>query len=109
MLMWIWIIIGAIMSTLPIKCIQKYLNLDAKEKKDHYYLLIIAVLANVTLIYIYYQAMLSGDGVVMYTLLKISSILLLVLYGLFVDKTFIVNYKKIAGIICAVTAIYLLK
>ena len=107
--MWTWIIIGAIMSTLPIKCIQKYLSLSAKDKKDHYYLLIIAVLANVTLIYIYYQAMLSSDGIVMYTLLKISSILLLVLYGLFVDKTFIVNYNKIAGILCAITAIYLLK
>ena len=106
--MWTWIIIGSIMSTLPIKCIQKYLDLSAKEKKDHLYLLIVAVLANVTLIYIYYQAMLSSDGVGMYTLLKISSILLLVVYGL-IDKTFIVNYKKIAGIICAVTAIYLLK
>jgi hypothetical protein len=53
--------------------------------------------------------MVHSDGIVMYTLLKISSILLLVLYGLFIDKTFIVNYKKIAGIICAVTAIYLLK
>jgi hypothetical protein len=53
--------------------------------------------------------MLNSDGIVMYTLLKISSILLLVLYGLFVDKTFIVNYRKIAGIICAVIAIYLLK
>ena len=39
----------------------------------------------------------------------VSSILLLVLYGLFVDKTFIVNYSKIAGIACAVAAIYLLK
>ena len=53
--------------------------------------------------------MLSNDAIVMYTLLKISSILLLLLYGIFVDKTFIVNYSKIAGIICAVTAIYLLK
>ena len=108
MWIWIWIIIGAIMSTLPIKCIQKYLNLSVKEQKDHYYLLLVAVLANVTLIYIYYQAMLSSDGVGMYTLLKISSILLLVVYGL-IDKTFIVNYRKIVGIICAVTAIYLLK
>ena len=107
--MWIWIIIGAIMSTLPIKCIQKYLDLSAKEKKDHLYLLIVDVFANVTLVYIYYQAMLNSDGIVMYTLLKISSILLLVLYGLFVDKTFIVNFNKIAGIICAVIAIYLLK
>ena len=93
--MWIWIIIGAIMSTLPIKCIQKYLDLSAKEKKDHLYLLIVAVLANVTLVYIYYQAMLNSDGIVMYTLLKISSILLLVLYGLFVDKKFILNFNKI--------------
>ena len=107
--MWTWIIIGSIMSTLPIKCIQKYLNLSVKEQKEHYYLLLVAVLANVTLIYIYYQTMLNSDGIVMYTLLKISSILLLVLYGLFVDKTFIVNFNKIAGIICAVIAIYLLK
>ena len=107
--MWIWIIIGAIMSTLPIKCIQKYLDLSANNKKEQYYLLIIAVLANVTLVYIYYQAMLSNDAIVMYTLLKISSILLLLLYGIFVDKTFIVNFNKIAGIICAVIAIYLLK
>lgn len=107
--MWIWIIIGAFLSAFPIKCIQKYLDLSVKEKMDNYYLLIIAVLANVILVYIYYQAMLNSDGIVMYTLLKISSILLLVLYGLFVDKTFIVNYSKIAGIICAVAAIYLLK
>ena len=109
MWMWIWIIIGAILSAFPIKCIQKYLDLSAKDKKEQYYLLIVAIFANVTLIYIYYQVMLSGDGVVMYTLLKISSILLLLLYGLFVDKTFIVNFNKIAGIICAVIAIYLLK
>ena len=107
--MWIWIIIGAILSAFPIKCIQKYLDLSVKEKMDNYYLLIIAVLANVTLVYIYYQAMLSNDAIVMYTLLKISSILLLLLYGIFVDKTFIVNFNKIAGIICAVIAIYLLK
>ena len=109
MWMWIWIIIGAILSAFPIKCIQKYLDLSVKEKMDNYYLLIIAVLANVILVYIYYQTMLNGNGVVMYTLLKIISILVLVLYGLFVDKTFIVNYSKIAGIACAVAAIYLLK
>ncbi len=109
MWIWIWIIIGAILSAFPIKCIQKYLDLSVKDKKEQYYLLIVAILANVILVYIYYQGMLSSDGVVMYTLLKISSILLLVLYGLFVDKTFIVNYSKIAGIICAVAAIYLLK
>ena len=87
MWIWIWIIIGAILSAFPIKCIQKYLDLSVKEKMDNYYLLIIAVLANVILVYIYYQTMLNGNGVVMYTLLKISSILLLVLYGLFIDKT----------------------
>ena len=47
--MWTWIIIGSIMSTLPIKCIQKYLDLSVKEKMSNYYLLIIAVLANVIL------------------------------------------------------------
>jgi len=107
--MWIWIIIGAILSAFPIKCIQKYLDLSVKEKMDNYYLLIIAVLANVILVYIYYQTMLNGNGVVMYTLLKIISILVLVLYGLFIDKTFIVNFNKMAGIACAVAAIYLLQ
>lgn len=97
----LWYILGALLSALPIPCIKKYLN------GDGIIWIVLAIIMNVLLIYIYYLLFEKYTIGVAYSIIKILSIVLVVLIGIFVYYERI-NVRIVFGLIFGMVALYLL-
>ena len=98
---YMWLGLGALLSALPVVCVKKYIDCH------NINWVILAILLNSILIYVYYNVFLNNTCGTMYTIIKICAILLVILFGFFIYNEKLNNYN-ILGIILSIITIYLL-
>ena len=98
---YMWLGLGALLSALPVVCIKKYMNCN------NINWIILAVLMNSILIYVYYNVFLNHTCGTMYTIIKILSILMVISVGYIIYNEKLNNYN-ILGIVLSIITIYLL-
>jgi hypothetical protein len=94
----IYLLLGAILSALPVYLVLQYMN------DNKYIWILLAILFNSLLIFIYVQLLKTNNSTTQYTLIKILSIIIV---GIFCS----IMYKekvKWLGLIFALIAIYLM-
>jgi hypothetical protein len=99
----IYLLLGAILSALPVYFVLKYKN------DNKYIWIILAMLFNSLLILVYIQVMKtnssrSGQGTTQYTLIKILSIITVAIFCSIIYK----EQMKWLGLICGLITIYLM-
>lgn len=98
----LWIITAAIVAALPIIFIKQYLEDNEKQ-----YMIWYSFLSYSILIYAYIQILKNSDISILYPIVKIISILLVVIVGIFLNKE---NFTQtnLLGLILGIIAILLL-
>ena len=96
-----WLGLGALLSALPVMCIKKYMNCR------EIIWIILAILMNSILIYVYYIVFSNNTSGPIYTIIKILSILMVILFGFFIYNEKL-NQYNILGLILSIITIYLL-
>ena len=96
-----YIILGGVLSALPIVYVKKYLE------SDQLYFVLIAMLLNALLICVYIKLLQDRDASVGYAFVKIVSIIMVMAYGMCILNEHLDNNKKI-GIMLSIFALYYL-
>lgn len=96
-----WYTLGALLSALPIIFVKRYLT-------DHENIwIILAIVMNALLIYVYFILFQIHNTAISYSVIKILSVIIIVLIGIFIycEK---INIKITFGLIFGLLALYLL-
>jgi len=94
----IYLLLGAILSALPVYFVLKYKN------DNKYIWIILAMLFNSLLILVYIQVMKTNNSTTQYTLIKILSIITVAIFCSIIYK----EQMKWLGLICGLITIYLM-
>lgn len=102
LLYWVWILFTAFMTIVAPICIQHFIN-----NQKLWYFILVAIATNTIMVLGYYMIF-QKSFTSSFTISKIASVLMIVLYGLvvFKEKLLIKNY---IGIVLALITIYLLQ
>jgi uncharacterized membrane protein len=98
-----WIFIGVILSAIPAALIKMYTS----ENEKNYTYVIISVISYLFLIYVYTIVLSNGNVTIIYTIIKVLSILLIALIDVTMFKS-VLTIKKILGLILATISVILL-
>lgn len=96
-----WIIIGALLSALPLPLIKKYYQYHTK----HW--LLLALVVHVSLLYIYFELLREHNMSIIYPYIKLLSIIIVTTVGVIIFNENI-NMYNYFGIILSIIALYLL-
>lgn len=98
---WFWFISALVASVLPLILIKKYIE------KNNILYMAAAIIIYVLLIFIYYKLFINNNMSTIYPLIKIISIILVVILGIFLFGENI-NLIKLIGILLGIISVYLL-
>lgn len=96
-----WIGLGCILSALPVIFVKKYVLYY------NFYWIVLAILMNSLLIGVYYKLFQLNNSAIMYTLVKILSIILVILSSYFIYNENLSKYN-ILGLVLSIITVYLL-
>jgi drug/metabolite transporter (DMT)-like permease len=97
----LWILFGALLSTIPIILINKYI------KSKQFFLLLISLLCYILVIVCYIKIFQKGNVITYYVIMKLISDILVIYYGIFFFNQ-ILNIKQKIGLMLALISVYLI-